>query len=538
MEKTDYGIAKKLVEFYKYGDINKMNEKAKCVAYEVRESGASKIEESDKPLFDEFSKRIKRIRESFEKNTGKLMSENSDNMDNIFPSPIFQIFQYSESQIVDFLKAYIEESNYWNEFDKDGKSNRKSKYMYDTKVDLDKQFEFVFQVLNKKQGIKFKEFNEIDDKFFEYYNQERENFKIISIKRIKGKLDILKGLLDKEVLKKYENLGETNTEKKFKYIMGLAIEWLNRCQYAKRDMAFVNVPWDYMGKYRMFWRLWLWIFLQTVQYIMLERVNNFKESNLNKLFDKLKVMEKGINNEFAELESMNKNYDIYKGYFMYNYLLRIRDETVEDIEIQRIIFDEKSGNKHYPLSDKFCFVDKDNQEKKWVQAMNKECQQQMFDIGLNKCKNQKTFQSRIFFCKDFVNQYNRMAGRNLCINDMKTLRAVYRALYVDKISYNRNTLYSMAKKIIQDEDCDRKQTYHYIVGNVISAELLTEYNKGEFLLKFKIKLLECIYKIALNVFYKYCPCMGGNFKEFLNAIEVLEDYFNRTIKVIYECLYI
>lgn len=183
----------------------------------------------------------------------------------------------------------------------------------------------------------------------------------------------------------------------------------------------------------------------------------------------MKQLEQNIE---QDTKPKNNTDGIFEGYFKYNFLLLVRDETVKDVKDQRIFMEK--GNKHYDLPEKLCSVRRDNVQEEWVNGKNEATMQEYFNFGGKKCSTQ-TFKSRIRFCKKFIENYNGRAGRTINNMDWKMLRAVYRAFYIDEIKVNRRKLSTIAKDMIQKDHYEGMLTEHYALGNVISNEALTEY---------------------------------------------------------------
>lgn len=332
--------------------------------------------------------------------------------------------------------------------------------------------------------------------------------------------------------KGYEDILEKEGQNYIRYVIILAMIWLNICRGIKCNKLFKDIPWGEKGRFRLLWKLWMWIWTQTIYYLLQEKIEKVDDGDIDKLKTKMKELEKDID---VSSISMNKSAEIFQGYFMYIFLLMVRDETIKDAELQQNWF-TKEGNKHYSLPDELCFMKNAHEPKGWVKSINETDKQKYFDFGDEKCSKQ-TFKSRILFCKEFIKVYNRRAVRSLDFNDLRTQRAIYRAFYVDKVKINRRALVTIAKNIINKDRYEGIGTEHDLLGNVISSELLTEYYQGDRILKIKNDVILLIYSIGLKVFYRYFPCLDENEKDFQEALDKLEYYFIETIDTIYESFY-
>lgn len=483
--------------------------------------------DKDEAVVDYFEKRIKRAVEAFRKDTTELDMGRTKDSSNILPKPIFDILEYDKMACVRFLMAYFEESDYLDEKDNKAISKRKAKYVYDYNVDIDKNYDFIYKVLGRN-FVKPASLGAINDKFNEAYcevrhwitDKAKEYFKCDNIH-------------PKDIpFKRYENIlriaGQDNT----RYVFILAMLWIATCRGIKGNKLLQNIPWGEKGRFRLLWKLWMWIWMQTIYYLLLEKIDKVNNGDIDKLKTKMKELEKEIDNNAI---SMNKSDEIFQGYFMYNFLLMIRDETIRDAELQQSLLTTE-GNKHYSLPDELCFVQNDNKLKEWFKSINEIDMQKYFDFGDEKCSTQ-TFKSRISFCEKFVEVYNYRAGRRLDFEDLRTQRAIYRAFYVDKVKINRRALVTIAKNIINKGSYEGIGTEHDLLGNVISSELITEFYQGERILRIKNDIILSIYSIGLKVFYRYFPCFEKNEKGFQEALDKLEYYFIETIDTIYENLY-
>lgn len=536
MEKMDYIIAKKIVESYKYGDTTQMYEKARHIAENIKQHTPLVYQQSDTSLFDMYRKRVKRIRESMGKEEVIIKATDSENTEYIFPNPFFQIFQYGEDEIIDFLKAFIEESDYYDNSIEYDKTNRKAKSNID-KIDLDKKDLFVLNVLcSNKQLLKFSDFRNVNSDFYVHYNEERYIIKFTALDLATLKYDRVKIPFENKIVERYKIGKNSEDNVEIRYVMALAVTWLIKCNTQKNSKKISGVPWGFISEYRKFWRLWLWIIMQTFYYIMKNKSKECNIINFDKLADALSNLGNIVDKKFADIESMNKAQDIYKGFYMYICMLKIRDEIVKEAEIYINMFTPKSGNVHYELSEEQRFICENGDYKEWVQGKDEMALKKYFEIGPDSV-SRKNYKNHILFCRKFIEIYNSVADRQLDINDIKTLRAVYRALYVDKIKYDRKSLYTMAKDLIDSSSHTKVYTHHYALGCVISTELLTEYYRGEDIVKARNDLVKNIYTIALKVFYKDCPCIGGTQEDFRKAMDALEYYFIMTVDAIYGCLY-
>lgn len=484
--------------------------------------------DKDEAILDFFEKRIQRTVEAFTKNTTELNIGKTIDSSYILPKPSFDILKYDKRACVDFLVAYFEESDCLSEKDDKKVSNRKAKYLYDYKVDLDKKYDFIYKVLGHS-FFKPASLVKINDNFNRMYCEVR--LWIFDKAQEYLESNNINYPPESKLYMWYEKIMDNEEYNYTRYIILLALIWLAICNGIKSNMLFKDMPWAEKGKFRLLWKLWMWTWMQTIQYLLLEKIEKIDDESLNRLKARMEELEKEIDDEKI---SMNKSNEIFPGYFMYNFLLIVRDETIKDLQLQQSL--STKGNKHFNIPDELCFMQSGNRPKEWVKNINEADKQKYFNFGDKKCSTQ-TFKSRISFCKEFVEAYNCRTMRQLDFNDLKTQRAVYRAFYVDKIKINRRDLSTIAKNIISKNSYEGIFTEHDLLGNVISSEVLTEYYQGERILKIKNDFISLIYSIGLKVFYKYFPCFEKNEKNFLESLDKLEFYFTETIVAIYESFY-
>ncbi len=524
-----HSIATELAWIYlEEPDRNSETAKIIKVTIDTAEKGNKGITKEE-AVVDYFEKGVKRIVEAFRKDTTELEVGKTKDSCNILPKPMFDILEYDITACVRFLMAYFEESDRLCIKNGVEVSNRKAKYVFDYKVDLDKNYEFVYKVLGPN-FVKQQRVDVINRNFYESYSELRSWISGKAIKDFDSSDSCY--LIKSKLFMRYESTIENDGQSYAGYVIKLAMLWLYFCREVRCGRLIENIPWEEKGAFRLLWKLWMWIWMQTIQYLMLVKIEKIDDGDLYKLKDSIRKLEKEID---ATPISMNKSAEIFQGYFMYNFLLMVRDETIKDAELQQNLF-TKEGNKHYSLSDELCFMQNGRELKEWVKSINETDKQKYFDFGDEKCSKQ-TFKSRISFCKEFVAVYNYRAGRKLDFNDLRTQRAIYRAFYVDKVKINRRALVTIAKNIINKDRYEGIGTEHDLLGNVISSELLTEYYQGERILKIKNDAILLIYSIGLKVFYRYFPCLEENEKDFQEALDKLEYYFIETIDMIYECFY-
>lgn len=178
---------------------------------------------------------------------------------------------------------------------------------------------------------------------------------------------------------------------------------------------------------------------------------------------------------------------------------------------------------------------------------------ELFNSGTKPTKNE-TFNKNIKYCKEFIPIYNHLAGRTLDQDKINIVRAIYRALFVNKITYNRQNSFTISKKVVQLENPDttsdvnvtfkdkksdiRKSNKtifedNYILGTSISNEIMLEYPNGYNILCQKYKFMLVFSELSLLIFYKYCPHMDAYPKELINAYRKIKYYFEQIMTILY-----
>jgi hypothetical protein len=395
---------------------------------------------------------------------------------------------YDEESLFQFFKAYIEEQTPQQGEDSVN-INRENKSKYENKVNVERDNIFVCNVIkHKASNVQYDE-----NSFAKLYNKFRANLKDRCMKDIKkenfedillehSKMRISAGNIQ-WVKNNWSKFGPYG-----KYVFLLEIYYLEYMD----DMVFKTYKMNLSYAFRVAWKLWTWICIQAMDCL-------WRDAEYSISDERVEVMLKELEEQILLLENSRvdrKTKDIFDDYYLHNLYLIIRDDLAQELEAICILSESTQGFsceiKHYPLSEKYLFANDEDMDKKTMK--------EKFCIGCKDC-DMETFTSRIAFCKEFIDIYNAEANRNLDYESNKTLRAVYRALYIDEISYKRQKLFTIAKKITMEP----KWTEHYILGSIISTLLMTEYPNGEKYIEVRKKCTHVLYRIAFKMFIDFCP---------------------------------
>lgn len=489
---------------------------------------------------DYFYKRINNINETFMINKITI----DKNPDIIMPRPIFNIFQYDDCSLIKLLGILIENNI--------KEKNRKDKHNLYKKIDIDKDSSEVIDIVNK-----------ISDKEYRTFEYIKSNYEI-------SNLEILWSHLNKVV--KYEYATEISYYNIEYRPEDINLEMKTTTYTKVWEDCFRNVIKDFKKgydnqymqlqiisplypiiTYKIIWNLWIRIINKIFQQICIHYYK--KEESINSLIDTLNLLVQEIE---KDKEMVQKEKDIADGYYKYYYMLEI--SSVLDMELICLNFINKKD--YMVLREEDLFVDEKNNIKEEFLDIDKikiDELNRLFNVG-EKCPKKDTFETRLKFCKDFIPIYNILAHRNIKENNIINLRAVYRALFINKITYKRLKTYGIAKKIIElfektkkyntnnpDNPDNRENMYknilndiyredinlkkhHFILGNAISNAILLEQIYGYNTMKFKCRFLEIFYKLALLIFYRDCPRMDAGQEEIKNALNNIEYNFDKILK--------
>lgn len=539
-----YNIAKELVNFYSQIDKNEITPEQQTIINEL-ETCSYNDDGRRNGKIDYFFKRINNI------NTTFMLSENiiDKNPDIIMPRPVFDIFKYDNSSLIGFLKVLIENSM------KDNK--RKDKHNFYKKIDVDKDNSDIINIISK---ISDKEYNS-----FEYI---KSNYDINNLEKLWSEIfcEVINKYRDKKLSydKKCELENICNKRKKLKaYVIMYTRTWNDCFKKIIKDFQDGNdgkyiqlkghnamLP---VIRYKIIWNLWIRIANRVFQQICVNY--GIKEEGINDLINELSLLIKNIENS---PDTGKYEESIADGYYKYYYMLEV--SSILNMELIGLNFINKK--EFIFLRKEDLFADEANKIKEEFADIDK------IEIGkLNKlfnsgqdCTKNETFKKNIEYCKKFIPIYNCIAHRNISENDIRNLRGIYRALFVNTFTYKRINTYSMSKKIIDlyekevkayniandyspddietiyknilndiHEEDSNLNKHHFILGNSISNSIFLEQVHGYDTLKFKYKFMEAFYKLSLLIFYRDCPGMNAGHEDVRNALNNIEGFFDQVM---------
>ena len=500
---TIYKLSKELIKEYtkeEYYVDDCKNLKAKEIVNVLSSMKDDEYSESNEKRMDFFRKKIQKIIKAFNETDMKVDKKIISN----FPVPSFNVLSYDDEKVFLFIKAFLEEQS--PEWGKIENPNRKAKDNYEKKIDLQKDYVFINNILTHLTGDEFNLGN--DEKYDKLYNDFRTSILDGALAYIKALEDELKDKSD--INKEYDK----NSRKKVQYVrLSRRVEELCM-EFADSawDESFKNTPPGY--GFRCMIQLFNWGIIQTMQYLwMADRIGVSKE-NLNKVIDKLS----GLERKCKELINEDKkNGDMYKEYYVHNLILMIRDELVQELECMKVMAEE---GKCHEIPEKYSFAKKNDELNTDWKKLATVQQMEMFNIGVENCE-MKTFRKRYQFCEEFIEKYNLEANRKLDAKDAKTLRAVYKTFYIDKLVYDRKQLKTIAREMIQGKPPTKK--LHWILGTTISTQLMLEYTNGQVIFEFKYKLIEILYRISMYMLIKFCPYPGEILKK--SSLDIIKETY-------------
>lgn len=540
-------IAKKLCDIYMSMDEYKITEIQKIIKKDI-EFKEIHISEGHNPRLEYFIKRINNIHKIF------MQEENiiAKKPDLIVPKPVFNMFEYTDDEIIKFLMAYIEKIT----------SDRKTKYNSNTKIDIDNDYEIAIEIINSISYTKYENLEDIDAIYYYIdlsilWNTLNSRNTVINEHIFKYNNTFNKHSILNSLLKKYYYNNQSNTPRglvsatMFNYYLISLIYGDNIfCN------SNVNNPMKFIVQYRIIWTLFIRVIYQNFQYSCKNGIINAE--NFTIIIEKLKALTGEIENnkDIKEIEE-----DLYDGFYKYNYYLKA--SNINNMEL--ICLHDIHQNEYTFIKDEDLFFDENNNLKKEYNNMKNikpETLNKLFNSGKKSVKNE-TFNNNIKYCEEFIPIYNHLANRRLELDKISTMRAVYRALFVNKINHNRQTSYTISKKIITlndkimesqrdgaDTTSDVNVTFknakndarninktifedNFMLGSSISNEMMLEYPNGYNILCQKYEFMCVFNRLALFIFYKNCPSMYTHSNELIDASKKIKYYFEQVMKILY-----
>lgn len=537
-------IAKKLVDIYMSMEEDEMTEIQKVIKQDIEYRKIDKESRHNYRL-EYFTKRIDNINNTFTKKEHIIAKKPNLTM----PKPVFNMFEYNDDELIKFLMAYIEKME----------SNRKTKYNSNDKIDIDDDYTTAIEIINSIADIKYENLEDIDNT---HYNEKLSLlWKSISPQNVclyrdnfKYDYPSNKNSILNELLKSYYN--NTNIPKRlvsatnFNFLLMSLIN--DRTIHSDYCM-------DSIIKYRIIWTLFIRVIYQNFQYLCEQGIINSK--NFTIIIEKLTDLVTKIEDTKDAKNTKKVEKNLYDGFYKYNYCLRAR--AIVDMEL--ICIHTIHKNEYTFIKEEDLFLNESGnlkEEYKDIENIELDKLNKLFNSGKNMV-NKNTFNNSIKHCKEFIPIYNDLAGRNLKLNNISTLRAVYRTLFVNRVNYNRQNSYTISKKIIEvhykikkspkehtDTMSDIKTTLesqknearnidktifedNFILGSSISNEVMLERPNGYNILCYKYDFMCIFNKLSLLIFYKFCPRMGVHCKELKDAYKSIKYYFEQVMTILY-----
>lgn len=536
MKEKSYYIAEKLVDIYSQMENKKRTLEQQKIIEDMNICSYNDDGRRNGKI-DYFYKRINNINEVF------ILSEDViyKNPDIIMPRPVFDISNYNEDSLTNFLKVFIENDMKDN--------NRKNKYNLYKNINVDKDNSYIIDIINKISDKKYKLFEYIESNYYLYNleklwqdirnnvkKQLKEKFKNIPNKK---KINQDKIILYKEILEKYFHniISDFKDGNYYKYI-----------KFSDDNRIL------YIIKYKIIWNWFIKIVNTIFQYIVVV----FNTNNENNIIDELNIL---IENN-KKINKYEEN--IADGYYKYYYML----ETSLMLNMELITLNYINKKEYIFLKKEDLFVDEENNIKEEflnIDTIKKNRLNQLFNSGSN-CPKDETFIKNMEYCKKFICIYNDIGNRQIPEKSIKSLRAVYRALFVNNVTYKRLNTYNISKKVIDFYEESKKNSinnvcnpdyiekrfnniwnnahendtnfkeHNFILGNCISNEILLEEFYGYNTIKFKSRFMQVFNKLSLLIFYRDCPGMNAKHEDVINALNNIEYNFDKIMAVLMKCI--
>lgn len=509
MDKTlKIEIATAIVESYLEKDIQKMTPIEKIIREQL-------LDREDRPnervyeRTDFIKKKIDSVCKTFMNNsvvigTGKSPIE--------MPNPQFDIYDYSDSldDLVEFFKTHIEIT-----YEKDANgsvSNRKASYNNYQRINTDNDYTFANNILSTISN---------GDLSQEIINKERKNLESEKVQiqsRFKINIIIRASVLSD---KQYQSNNQKRVD-----IVSLIPEIVKsmKCNIVV-DGAKSFTPKDFVrqNQYYLIWSLWN----QAIMYSYHQLCLSLEKKSQSEYDENILS---GMKNLSFECNKNENNMDsLADGYYRYIKMIKIRNELLSELQ--------KENDNIYP--EDYIFIQKediytnDNARIDNIDNVINGELCRMFHSGTKQCKLE-TFKNRMKVCKQELVEYSSITTRILDFNDLRTWRAFYRLLYVNKITYDRQTPVNMVKSVVNISKKDEKlNEKHTLISEMLSRGIREEYQIADPALP---KFMTQFYSLSLKTLYLDYPRAGCTDKYFKSKIEKLNKTMLGVFEILIKCL--
>jgi len=569
-------IAEELVEIYMNKDESMMTDAEKRIKQDFENSEYQNgSEKSD--FVKLFKSRIENVQTTFtDKNTVHKICSSI-----IVPKPSLDLLNsvYEEDELLAFFKVYVEESSEKSDNGKTQK-NRKAKYNIDYKIDVNKDYSFVMDVLKEINPDMCRYCSDLNDTEDSWEAKKQNEYRVrvlqfaVTIDKLwiqTGKTNfgiehpVLQDIWDSfeyheswlvRLLAMVAFIDSLNTrilkeEKRIDRLFTKEEKQIDRF-FPKNDRI--------QKQYEVIWNLCMFVINKIFQNIYLhmfkevenamkeERIikklveisSEFKQDISTKSQIKKQPFKKKFQGGNISEPDIIKDMEKYEwtgilsfDYYRYSYLLKIRSGLTDEIFCGKLL----SENYIAPYK-KDGFLEQTVTDSHYTKAQL--CQK--FHSGTKVCKLE-TFNKRLEFCKEFLEIYSKEAGRRLSSNNWKHLRAIYRSLYINPVydKEMRMTTRTMATRLFQHLTQDKANQkdknilrMHFILGRSLSRELMLEEPNGEKLWKFQEDFLAAFYPLMLEVLFRDSPPLDANEDDFMIATDRLRTVMLKIVKMIFK----
>lgn len=527
-------------------------------------------------LYEVYYKSLREVKDSFsgqQRVHKKISKSKKENAAPVVPKPCFNIFQYPKEDIWEFFWTFVhalaelklnEEQGLSNEKTEDEiidevvkrfyppKSNVRIKKFLNDEIQLGKNYELVYRVMNKAGKI-YVSYEDLQNSYESIYDGLRKDIQK-SGNALRGGDDPKANM---EFLAAYKLKIFQETDKL--WVSKEIEKWRNNNEYEEsmvKSFDFFDIQ-----KYFVCLTLSIWALTEGFQQNAIHRKKCLEENHVCELEKKLDKIEEDLKREFIESDKDKPGKDIFEEYYTYNYM----QQKYNAIMLEQQKWDEFFAHRDQNLC-KWEQLKREGAEAKEVLGVNKmnfETELTREDMkrltiyleGSEERCDQRTFKTRLHTCLKIIETYAREKGRNWDLSnlDVEVLKAVYLVHYVYDIKFRSKKLLTWTKKMIDWYENKKKDQEHpdagarrrsssaieesyYFTGTMVSLALMDDRENGKRTNDVKHRIFSRLNRIAIYVFLTYCPDIGvieskGCFEESRRIFENVFYVFADTIYI-------
>lgn len=462
---TSYRITKKLKEYYEKADENELSDIGKIVKADIQH-----IEDVE----GYFKKRVRTIKNALTQNlSGDDLFLIKLDIDSFGADEVFELYKA-------FLEADIE--------------NRKTIDNYLKKADINQDLEGLKKILQQIShnnaderyliwDIKRDEILNAQSKIVEYSNMHKTfsyddliyyKEPLKSLRNLNVKVEIASDISEKE--KDRVNIFVRETARLYNFDNDQIFQYF--IKYGAAPVAYLYWEWDLWNKLWFKWLTQIYIGRGDLQMSFCEKLKD--EISLLKFF----TFNKSVSSFNAYREFAN-HINLKQAFIHFNNENRNLDKNNEDY----IYIAKKDLTDNRFINKSINQILSDTSLKKRFK--------EMCESGLESKSKMETFEKRLKHVFECIHGFNQRTGRTLRCDEYTTIRAVFRALYVNDKRMNRRKTGKMLENILKDdiEKIDFNEYHH--VSTLISMQIREEYGMGK---EYYEKTQDSINRFALYSF--------------------------------------